>query len=571
MDSRDLNKAKNTAWGAKERTSTPQKGITDEKYDDLCYYITKHDVVNDVDLTAATLYKELVTPTYIRSYQNTPKENHSPLSLGTNYIFKSEFVIPIAKHAQTPANSVVRNTASKGSKQATEGHPGFLPEDRLREICEKHYNQILPIMAEKTKEKTQLSESESCDKKRRTKKRQSPSPGTMSRSTRRGRSPSVFSRLRQEESSFTRQGSPVSTTVFTRLGARDRNVFTRLGEKKRYIHSRRGPKIASRHKHTSDRRRASSRRGKSKKNGTRPTEQTADSPPEPMKDISPKACKTEEGAESPNQKSKDLSQPWLCEEIDPFTVRIRNFEVPKRIRMPTNVKTYDGTGDPEDHLKIFQTAAKIEQWAIPTCYEVLQKTFLGNFSQQNKYIKDSVEIHHIKQKEGESTEAFMERFKAESMHVSGAPECMRISGFMHGITNPDLIKRLNDNIPKSVDEMMSITTTFFRVVVANQSRKNAPPAWKHHETSHKPNSDKRLDFKNRHKSSRRQDRFTHLIKTPKEILAMETVKFKAPPPMSGPGEGQNKNKFCEFYGDKGHSTDECIHLRKQIKETVNSG
>ncbi|GJS20364.1 hypothetical protein Tco_0448996 [Tanacetum coccineum] len=29
--------------------------------------------------------------------------------------------------------------------------------------------------------------------------------------------------------------------------------------------------------------------------------------------------------------------------------------------MPTNVKTYDGTGDPEDHLKIFQTAAKIER------------------------------------------------------------------------------------------------------------------------------------------------------------------------------------------------------------------
>ncbi|GJV77746.1 hypothetical protein Tco_1509330 [Tanacetum coccineum] len=48
-------RAKNTAWGTKERTSTPQKGITNEKYDDLCYYITKHDVVNNVDLAAATL------------------------------------------------------------------------------------------------------------------------------------------------------------------------------------------------------------------------------------------------------------------------------------------------------------------------------------------------------------------------------------------------------------------------------------------------------------------------------------------------------------------------------------
>ncbi|GJX38764.1 reverse transcriptase domain-containing protein [Tanacetum coccineum] len=111
-------------------------------------------------------------------------------------------------------------------------------------------------------------------------------------------------------------------------------------------------------------------------------------------------------------------------------------------------------------------------------YEVLQKTFLGKFSHQKKYIKDPVEIHHIKQKEGVSTKAFMERFKAESMHVNGAPKCMRISGFMHGITNPDLIKRLNDNIPNFVDEMMSTTKTFLReeVTVVNQSEKKAPPA-----------------------------------------------------------------------------------------------
>ncbi|GJT60593.1 reverse transcriptase domain-containing protein [Tanacetum coccineum] len=368
-----LNKAMDTTWETKERTSTSQKGITDEKYADLC----------------------------------------------------------------------------KGSKQATEAPTGFLLEDRLREICEKHYNQILHIMAEnvhqeklqgvqtrltygessrqkaQTKEKTQLSESES-----------------------------------QEGSSSTRQRSPVSTTVFTRIGARDRNVFTRLGERKKYIHSRLGPKTASRHKHASDRRHASSR-----------------------------------------------------------------------------------------------------------SYEVLRKAFLGNFSQQKKYIKDPVEIHHIKQKERELTEAFMERFKAESMHVNGDLKCRRILGFMHGITNPDLIKRLNDNIPKTVDEMMRATTTFLRgkVAVTNKSRKKAPPTWRHHETNHKQSFNKRPDLKYRHKSSRRHDRFTPLIKTPIEILAMEIVKFNAPPPMAGLAENQNKNKFCKFYVDKGYSTDECIHLRKQIE------
>nr|GFB03086.1 reverse transcriptase domain-containing protein [Tanacetum cinerariifolium] len=124
----------------------------------------------------------------------------------------------------------------------------------------------------------------------------------MSRSSRYGRSPSVFSTLRQWESSTTRQRSPVCTTVFTRLGARDKNVFTRLREKKRDIHSRLGPKVTLRQKHASDKRREcqpktqtiegnrqgtssaamshapAKNRGKSKKNGTRPTEQTADGP-----------------------------------------------------------------------------------------------------------------------------------------------------------------------------------------------------------------------------------------------------------------------------------------------------
>nr|GEU34589.1 hypothetical protein [Tanacetum cinerariifolium] len=208
--------------------------------------------------------------------------------------------------------------------------------------------------------------------------------------------------------------------------------------------------------------------------------------------------------------------------------------------MPVNVKTYDGTGDPNDHLKIFQATAKIER--VPR--ELLATKEIHKGPRRN---------HPIKQRERESTEAFMERFKAESMHVSGAPECMRISGFMYGITNLDLIKKLNDNIPKSIDEMMSVTTTFLRgeVAAANQSKKKASPTWKHYETGHKPNFDKRLDFKSQHKSSKRQDRFTPLTKTPKEILAMNIVKFKAPPPMIGPAENQNKNKFYEFYRDQG--------------------
>ncbi|GKD31241.1 hypothetical protein Tco_1242019, partial [Tanacetum coccineum] len=92
----------------------------------------------------------------------------------------------------------------------------------------------------------------------------------------------------------------------------------------------------------------------------------------------------------------------------------------------------------------------------------LKEAFLANFRQQKKCIKDPMEIHYIKQSEGESIEDFVRRFKVESRDVKGAPKIMRISRFMHGITNPELIKRLHDKISKSVDEMMRITMSFLR-------------------------------------------------------------------------------------------------------------
>ncbi|GJW96648.1 reverse transcriptase domain-containing protein [Tanacetum coccineum] len=145
-----------------------------------------------------------------------------------------------------------------------------------------------------------------------------------------------------------------------------------------------------------------------------------------------------------------------------------------RTRMPSHIKTYDGSGDPEDHIKLFQSAAKTERWAMPTwchmfnstltrnarvwfdkllkesidSYEDLRAAFRENYRQQTKHIKDPVEIHHIKQRDGESTEDFMERYKEEVLDVEGAPECMKISGFMHGITHPELIKRLYEKNPK---------------------------------------------------------------------------------------------------------------------------
>nr|GEY70909.1 reverse transcriptase domain-containing protein [Tanacetum cinerariifolium]GEZ12227.1 reverse transcriptase domain-containing protein [Tanacetum cinerariifolium] len=93
---------------------------------------------------------------------------------------------------------------------------------------------------------------------------------------------------------------------------------------------------------------------------------------------------------SKRHKSTDddnLTMPWMCEEKDPFTPRILWFdELP-----PESVDSYKD----------------------------LKAAFLAYFMQQKKYVKDPVEIHNIKQKDGETIEDFMERFKVETGPMKG--------------------------------------------------------------------------------------------------------------------------------------------------------
>ncbi|GJT93012.1 reverse transcriptase domain-containing protein [Tanacetum coccineum] len=270
----------------------------------------------------------------------------------------------------------------------------------------------------------------------------------------------------------------------------------------------------------------------------------------------------------------------------------------QKTRMPSHIKTYDGSEYLKHHLKIFRAAAKTERWAMPTwchmfnftltgnvrvwfddlppesidSYYDLKKAFIKNYLQQKKCVKDPVEIHNIKQRDGESTEEFVWMYKLECKDVKGSPECMKISGFIHGNTNPKLIKRLHDKIPKSVDEMMRVTTTFLigEVAASNRERKKSFQSWKQQEAAHKQNF-KKGGFRNQQRPERKQDRFTLLTKTPKEILALDKGKFKPHPPMTTPVEKRNARKFYEFHGEVGHTTDESMHLKRQIEEMLKAG
>nr|GEU82994.1 hypothetical protein [Tanacetum cinerariifolium] len=116
--------------------------------------------------------------------------------------------------------------------------------------------------------------------------------------------------------------------------------------------------------------------------------------------------------------SEDLSMPYRRPKPMPFTSRVTRFRYHRWAKLPPNV--------------------------------------------QKRYEKDPTKIHGIKRKPNEGFQAFMDRFKSESTHIEGVPSVLRISAFMDGHGHPELAKKLNDKISKTVDEMWEKVKAFIR-------------------------------------------------------------------------------------------------------------
>ncbi|GKE78156.1 reverse transcriptase domain-containing protein, partial [Tanacetum coccineum] len=322
--------------------------------------------------------------------------------------------------------------------------PPFNDPD-LEEFCEKHYEKLLPIMADKY------------EYERRKKEKLEEVKARLDFGEARKKS------TRAHESAYSE-----SRTMSPRRQRRSRSprhnpsVLTRL---------RRERSRSPRHEYKSKaRRKVPCSRGSEAEDGAHPCTPIAVKKAQGIRKITLKAKIVREGTGSINHKERSpVSKMTISPNLG-------------------HVKTYNGSEDPEDHLKIFQATTKTEMWAMPTwChmfnstltenarvwfddlppefidrYNDLREAFLKNYLQRKKCIRDPIVLHNIKQRDEESTEDFIQRYKSESGNVKGVPECMRISGFVHEITNPELIKRFHEKIPKTVDEMMHVATSFLQ-------------------------------------------------------------------------------------------------------------
>ncbi|GJZ72720.1 hypothetical protein Tco_0636866 [Tanacetum coccineum] len=259
----------------------------------------------------------------------------------------------------------------------------------------------------------------------------------------------------------------------------------------------------------------------------------------------------EEGGDKGKDKGKgpveevdgDLKKPYKEVLKSPFTRRIIEFSAPSH-RMPTNLKIYDGSTDPDDHITRFVGAANQGEWEMPI-------------------YKDPTEVSKIVRRANETLPDFKERWTEEigsrsdtnisfheQLQMSRIGQTLCRSGSsdrstLQGARPPRMMQ--GESLPK-IDGYNSY------------NRRD------HYQPYVSPRQPGRR-YDNRRFENRRQEvnqlSLESLVKRPKEILATE-LQLQLPPypPMIGTPKKENFDRYYDYHGEKGYYTNDCYQLKR---------
>ncbi|GJT44227.1 reverse transcriptase domain-containing protein [Tanacetum coccineum] len=148
--------------------------------------------------------------------------------------------------------------------------------------------------------------------------------------------------------------------------------------------------------------------------------------------------------------------------------------------MPTNLRIYDGSTNPDDDISRFVGSANQGEWEMLVWCRMFQQTldgptrgwfdrmpngcidswanlrekFVERFSLRRRCNKDPTEVSKIVRRANETLPNFKERWTEEMGYIKGVLEVMQISAFMTNSKCPKLARRFADQVPQTVTKMM---------------------------------------------------------------------------------------------------------------------
>ncbi|XP_043687763.1 uncharacterized protein LOC122638980 [Telopea speciosissima] len=289
--------------------------------------------------------------------------------------------------------------------------------------------------------------------------------------------------------------------------------------------------------------------------------------------------------------------------------------LPKGFKMPV-VEQYAGATDPEDHLETFKSLlffqgtsdailcrafpstlkGAMRQWfsRLPprslSNFTALGRAFLAHFVSSRVHKKIAANLLAIKQQSEESIRSFLTRFNKEALQGQNLDLMEKFQALRSGIRDTELKKSLIMDEPGDMYELFSRCEKYINlaeVLAAEREDKTEKKAQEKkeeipREAGSKLNRDD-VDGKNRRDDRKawvpravyREFEPSYIALTHARAHILNEIKdqttLRWPAKMVKPAHERNKNKYCRFYQDHGHNTEECRQLKGEIEALIQRG
>ena len=294
----------------------------------------------------------------------------------------------------------------------------------------------------------------------------------------------------------------------------------------------------------------------------------------------------------------------------PFTDTIMNAHISRKFKMPT-IKTYDGAGDPANHVRTFSNALLLQpindavkcrafpqtlggmaqRWysRLPPnsigSFKELSKAFISQFISGRVHEKSSASLMNLEQGKNESLRDYLNRFTKEALKVPDLDEKVAMIALQQGTTDPyfkrSLAKHppenmllLQDRAGKYIKAEESMKKTFVSVATNGNNNKKRKGDQEYDAQDKYSKTEK--DSDSAPKKSTLGPRFAEYarLNAPRSQILMDIEKdrdLRWPKPLKSDPEKRNKNAFCRFHKDTGHNTDDCRQLKDEIEFLIRRG
>ncbi|XP_031102019.1 uncharacterized protein LOC116005926 [Ipomoea triloba] len=289
----------------------------------------------------------------------------------------------------------------------------------------------------------------------------------------------------------------------------------------------------------------------------------------------------------------------------PFVDEIMDYRAPADLKIPEHA-TFDGTGDPREHLVSYQAKMQVlgveeplmckaflptlkglaQKWflALPSrsirCFNDLADRFLTHYAVNIKPQRNLTHLSGISQDEGEALKTYLARWQKEVQTIEGLDEQVAITFFMESLRAGKLFIDLHNDRPKTYVEAIQRASRQADTEEAVRQKRQREAAGSSAKRS-RPESRSRTEHERPSRTKVRRGSERVGAPPPRLTVAQPVHEVKdtlPPPPPLKPGDqpeilplGGVLSKYCRYHRSTTHTTEECFYLLKEIEAMIQKG